>query len=152
MRVAGVTSTTISALGPNHGGPSGDGRALIVAPVGKSSGNAVETQGNTPDGISNDRTIRRLQPHGQCLDWEKPGRSAQPVAVIRRHQRSGERNMAMNMSYCRFENTLAALRECDEAMAESVNPLGELSESERKAAKRLLKLCREMADNYGDDE
>ena len=31
--------------------------------------------------------------------------------------------MAMNMSYCRFENTLAALRECDEAMAESVNPL-----------------------------
>jgi len=30
MRVAGVTSTTISALGPNHGGPSGDGRALIV--------------------------------------------------------------------------------------------------------------------------
>ena len=61
--------------------------------------------------------------------------------------------MAMNMSYCRFENTLAALRECDEAMAESVHdPLDELSESERKAAKRLLKLCREMADNYGDDE
>ena len=61
--------------------------------------------------------------------------------------------MAMNMSYCRFENTLAALRECDEAMAESVqDPLDELSESERKAAKRLLKLCREMADNYGDDE
>ena len=40
----------------------------------------------------------------------------------------------------------------DEAMAESANPLDELSESERKAAKRLLKLCREMADNYGDDE
>ena len=59
--------------------------------------------------------------------------------------------MAMNMSYCRFENTLAALRECDEAMAESANPLDELSESERKAAKRLLKLCREMADNYGDE-
>ena len=60
--------------------------------------------------------------------------------------------MAMNMGYCQFENTLAALRECDEAMAESANPLDELSESERKAAKRLLKLCREMADNYGDDE
>ena len=85
MRVVGVTSTTISALGPNHGGPSGDGRVLIVAPVGKSSGNAVETQGNTPDGISNDRTIRRLQPHGHCLDWEKPGRSAQPVAASRRN-------------------------------------------------------------------
>ena len=61
--------------------------------------------------------------------------------------------MAMNMSYCRFENTLAALRECDEAMAEIVqDPPDELSESERKAAKRLLKPCREMADNYGDDE
>ena len=41
MRVAGVTSTTISALGPNHGGPSGDGRALIVAIrwAGKYAGN-----------------------------------------------------------------------------------------------------------------
>ena len=54
---------------------------LIVASVGKSTGNGVETQSNTPDGISNDRTIRRPQPHGHCLDWEKPGRSAQPVAV-----------------------------------------------------------------------
>ena len=35
------------------------GKVLIVAPVGTSSGNAVETRGNTPDGISNDRTIRR---------------------------------------------------------------------------------------------
>jgi hypothetical protein len=59
--------------------------------------------------------------------------------------------MAMNMSYCRFENTLAALRECDEAMAESMNPLDDLSKSEKAAAKRLLKLCREMAENYGDD-
>ena len=58
--------------------------------------------------------------------------------------------MAMNMSYCRFENTLAALRECDNAMAESCNPLDELSDSEKQAAKRLLKLCREMAENYGD--
>jgi hypothetical protein len=27
--------------------------------------------------------------------------------------------MAMDMSYCRFENTLTALIECDEAMAEN---------------------------------
>ena len=46
------------------------GKVLIVAPVGTSSGNAVETRGNTPDGISNDRTIRRLQPHGH---WTIPG-------------------------------------------------------------------------------
>ena len=25
------------------------------------------------------------QPHGHCLDWEKPGRSAQPVAASRRN-------------------------------------------------------------------
>ena len=61
--------------------------------------------------------------------------------------------------YCEYMHLFTAdafegaLRECDEAMAESVqDPLDELSESERKAAKRLLKLCREMADNYGDDE
>jgi len=65
--------------------PATGNRALIVALVGTSSGNAVETRGNTPDGISNDRTIRRLQPHGHCLDWEKPGRSAQPVAASRRN-------------------------------------------------------------------
>lgn len=59
--------------------------------------------------------------------------------------------MAMNMSYCRFENTLAALRECDEAMAESMNPLDDLSDSEKAAAKRLLKLCREMSENYGEE-
>jgi len=48
------------------------GKVLIVAPVGTSSGNAVETRGNTPDGISNDRTIRRLQPHGHWTIQGKP--------------------------------------------------------------------------------
>ena len=58
--------------------------------------------------------------------------------------------MPINMSYCRFENTLAALRECNEALQEGVNPLDDLSDSEKKAAKRLLKLCCEMAENYGE--
>ena len=58
--------------------------------------------------------------------------------------------MAMNMSYCRFENTLAALRECDSALAEQLDPFDGLSDSEREAAKKLLNLCREMAENYGD--
>lgn len=57
-----------------------------------------------------------------------------------------------SMSYCRFENTLAYLRDCDEAMAEKRNPLDDLSDSERRAAIQLLKLCREMADNYGGEE
>jgi hypothetical protein len=56
--------------------------------------------------------------------------------------------MAMNMSYCRFENTLAALRECKEALAESCDPIAELSESEQKSAKQLLQMCRELADDF----
>ena len=62
--------------------------------------------------------------------------------------------MAMNMSYCRFENTLAALRECYNALAESdsQNPIDDLSDDDKKAAKRLLRVCREMADDYGDEE
>lgn len=59
--------------------------------------------------------------------------------------------MAMNMSYCRFENTHRALRECDEALSEMSVPDKELSEAEARAFKRLVKLCREIADNYGDD-
>ena len=75
------------------------GKVLIVAPVGTSSGNAVETRGNTPDGISNDRTIRRLQPHGHCLDWERPGRSVQPVAVKCAQCETGE-----NWKYAGLKN------------------------------------------------
>ena len=62
--------------------------------------------------------------------------------------------MAMNMSYCRFKNTLRALRECSDALAEldGSDPLEELSESERKAAIRLFKLCGELAADYGEDK
>jgi hypothetical protein len=58
--------------------------------------------------------------------------------------------MSMNMSYCRFQNTLAALRECEEALSDSGDPLADLSEEERKAAKRLFKLCRSLADDFDD--
>lgn len=59
--------------------------------------------------------------------------------------------MTMNMSYCRFENTEQALRECDDALMEMSVPEKELSETEARAFKRMVKLCREIADNYGDD-
>ena len=57
-----------------------------------------------------------------------------------------------NMSYCRFENTLRALQECDAALREGklFDPLAELSDSERLAAKALLLLCEEMAEDYGE--
>jgi hypothetical protein len=59
--------------------------------------------------------------------------------------------MPMNMSYCRFRNTLIALRECEESFSDTMNnPLDELSEDEKKAAKSLIKLCRRFADDNED--
>jgi hypothetical protein len=52
-----------------------------------------------------------------------------------------------NMSYCRFENTANDLRDCRDAMRDE----DELSESEEKARLRLIKLCAEIADDYGDE-
>ena len=54
------------------------------------------------------------------------------------------------MSYCRFENTFADLQDCYEALRES--ELDELSETERKYAEKLIKLCKKIADNFGTDE
>lgn len=47
----------------------------------------------------------------------------------------------MNMSYCRFQNTLADLRECWEALV--CDP--PTSPEEVAAAVRLLDLCKQMA-------
>ena len=52
-----------------------------------------------------------------------------------------------NMSYCRFENTLIDLRDCYDHMDDVDHQ--ELSETEEKARKRMIKLCCEIADNYG---
>ena len=49
-----------------------------------------------------------------------------------------------NMSYCRFQNTLGDLRDCDDDFED-----GDLSEEEARARKALVKLCQEIADNYG---
>jgi hypothetical protein len=57
-----------------------------------------------------------------------------------------------NMSYCRFENTLDDLRDCMDALYEISGNIDQLNESEQTAAKRLIKLCFEIADDYGDNE
>ncbi len=57
--------------------------------------------------------------------------------------------MPMNMAYCRFENTLAALKECDEAL-QCDEALEEMSCAEKEACSKLVKLCRRIADDYGD--
>lgn len=53
-----------------------------------------------------------------------------------------------NMSYCRFQNTLLDLRDCQSALWEEE----ELSEAEEKAKKRLIQVCQEIAEEFGDDE
>ena len=51
-----------------------------------------------------------------------------------------------NMSYCRFTNTVADLRDCYDNMDDD-----DLSDAEKKARERLIKLCRQIADDYADD-
>ena len=53
-----------------------------------------------------------------------------------------------NMSYCRFENTLADLRDCNEHMDEDME---DRSDEEKQAKKNLIKLCKEITSNYGDE-
>ena len=60
--------------------------------------------------------------------------------------------MPINMSYCRFQNTLIALRECKDAIAEADANLFEgLSEEEHKAAIKLIRLCALLADSYFEE-
>ena len=56
--------------------------------------------------------------------------------------------MAMNMGYCRFENTLEAIRECAEALDEE--GAADLSDSEKKAAYSLIKMCKRISDDYAE--
>jgi hypothetical protein len=49
-----------------------------------------------------------------------------------------------NMSYCRFRNTLEDLQDCEENMGET----DELSDEETYARKRLIALCKQIADDY----
>lgn len=54
--------------------------------------------------------------------------------------------MSINMGYCRFANTLEALRECYEAL----NDGEELGTSEHEDCVRLIKLCRKIVNEDGD--
>lgn len=55
-----------------------------------------------------------------------------------------------NMSYCRFENTYEDLEDCYNALAE--DGLEELSTSEKKYAERLIKMCRDIAGDFLEDD
>jgi hypothetical protein len=52
------------------------------------------------------------------------------------------------MSYCRFENTLADLKDCEEALAN--NEARDLNEYEYPAALELLAVCARIAKSYSE--
>jgi hypothetical protein len=55
-----------------------------------------------------------------------------------------------NMSYCRFENTLKDLRDCYKDMSET--DFYELSETEQQARNKLIALCKDISEQYEEEE
>ena len=53
-----------------------------------------------------------------------------------------------NMSYCRYENTWADLRDCYEAMNDGIDGL---SPTEAKYRARIITLCEDIVADFGDD-
>lgn len=53
-----------------------------------------------------------------------------------------------NMGYCRFQNTESALRDCLRALDE--NGFDSLSDDERTAAERIIRMCRDVVDGHLD--
>lgn len=53
-----------------------------------------------------------------------------------------------NMSYCRFENTLHDLRDCEDHLDDDIS---EKSDIEIRSRTALIKLCQRIAENYGED-
>lgn len=51
-----------------------------------------------------------------------------------------------NMSYCRFENTLKDLRDCYNHMGDD-----DLSETEETARLQMIRLCKEIVEDFGDE-
>lgn len=49
--------------------------------------------------------------------------------------------MSNNMAYCRFENTLSDLKDCNDHMGDD-----DLSKAEADARARLIELCKEIAE------
>lgn len=58
----------------------------------------------------------------------------------------------MNMSYCRFHNTLIDLNDCESALNDFINGDENTisSREERLKAKELIELCQTIVDNYSE--
>lgn len=59
-----------------------------------------------------------------------------------------------NMSYCRFNNTLGDLRDCEQHMTDnlSASPRADGYDSEHSKRTRLLELCIRIASEYGETD
>ena len=53
-----------------------------------------------------------------------------------------------NMGYCRFQNTYLDLLDCYENMEN----IDEASSDEKRAFDRIIKLCKNIANEFGDGE
>ena len=61
-----------------------------------------------------------------------------------------------NMSYCRFKNTLADLKDCEDNMnfdnvLDDDFEAQDMGNDERVARKELIRMCVDIARNYGDE-
>ena len=54
-----------------------------------------------------------------------------------------------NLAYCRFRNTLDDLRDCENKLDEIGGDFQELSREEEHAAKSLIAMCQNIANNFG---
>ena len=58
-----------------------------------------------------------------------------------------------NMSYCRFENTLHDLLDCQENLFdENGNTPADLSKTEKRARERLIEVCKQIAQDFQDQD
>ena len=57
----------------------------------------------------------------------------------------------MNMSYCRFQNTVLDLADCMDALEEINYDLTKLSADEEKAARRLIEICQEIGGQFDNN-
>lgn len=53
----------------------------------------------------------------------------------------------MNMSYCRFQNTLQDLIDCHENIYDA-----DLSKEEARARKRLIEICIQIGEEFAGDD
>jgi hypothetical protein len=55
-----------------------------------------------------------------------------------------------SMSYCRFQNALGDLQDCESALNETGGDLERLSPEEHRAAVKLINLCRRIGEDWGE--